>query len=98
MALLAEHGISPSRALGQNFVADPNTVRRIARLAGVGPGDPVVEIGAGLGSLTLALVETGAEVTGVEIDRHVLPVLREVVEPHGVVVIEADALEADWPT
>ena len=44
---------------GQNFVVDPNTVRRIARLAGVGPGDQVVEIGAGLGSLTLALAETG---------------------------------------
>ncbi len=52
-ALLAAHGLSPSRALGQNFVVDPNTVRRIARLAAVGPGDHVVEVGAGLGSLTL---------------------------------------------
>lgn len=95
--LLESHGLAPSRALGQNFVADPNTVRRIARLAGVGPGDAVVEIGAGLGSLTLALVETGASVTAVEIDRHVLPVLRDIVEPHGVTVVEADALDADWP-
>ena len=79
--LLAAHGLRPSRALGQNFVVDPNTVRRIARLAGVGPGDHVVEIGAGLGSLTLALAETGAAVTAVEIDRHLVPVLREVVEP-----------------
>ncbi len=94
--LLDTHGLAPSRALGQNFVADPNTVRRIARLAGVGPGDRVVEIGAGLGSLTLALAETGASVTAVEIDRYVLPVLREVVEPAGVTVIEADALTADW--
>ena len=47
--LLDRHGVRPSRALGQNFVVDPNTVRRIARLAGVGPGDHVVEIGAGLG-------------------------------------------------
>ncbi len=74
--LLAEHGLRPSRALGQNFVADPNTVRRIARLAEVGPGDQVVEIGAGLGSLTLALAETGARVTAVEVDRHLVPVLR----------------------
>jgi len=77
-ALLAEHGLAPSRALGQNFVIDPNTVRRIARLAGVGAGDHVVEIGAGLGSLTLALAETGATVTAVEVDRHLLPALRTV--------------------
>jgi 16S rRNA (adenine1518-N6/adenine1519-N6)-dimethyltransferase len=94
--LLAAHGLSPSRALGQNFVADPNTVRRIARLAGVGPGDDVIEIGAGLGSLTLALAETGARVTAVEMDRHIVPVLRSVAEPHGVRVVEADALAADW--
>ena len=60
LGLLEAHGLRPSRALGQNFVADPNTVRRIARLAGVGAGDRVVEVGAGLGSLTLALVEAGA--------------------------------------
>jgi 16S rRNA (adenine1518-N6/adenine1519-N6)-dimethyltransferase len=94
--LLAEHGLSPSRALGQNFVADPNTVRRIARLADVGPGDSVVEIGPGLGSLTLALAETGAEVTAVELDRRLLPVLRSVVEPHGVRVVQGDAMALDW--
>lgn len=94
--LLDAHGLSPSRALGQNFVADPNTVRRIARLAEVGPGDRVVEIGPGLGSLTLALAETGAAVTAVELDRHLLPPLREVVEPHGVRVVQGDALRLDW--
>jgi 16S rRNA (adenine1518-N6/adenine1519-N6)-dimethyltransferase len=94
--LLAEHGLSPSRALGQNFVADPNTVRRIARLAGVGPGDRVVEVGPGLGSLTVALAETGAEVTAVELDRHLLPVLRSVVEPLGVRLVEGDAMTLDW--
>jgi 16S rRNA (adenine1518-N6/adenine1519-N6)-dimethyltransferase len=94
--LLAEHGLSPSRALGQNFVVDPNTVRRIARLAGVGPGDRVVEVGPGLGSLTVALAETGAEVTAVELDRHLLPVLHSVVEPLGVRVVEGDAMTLDW--
>jgi 16S rRNA (adenine1518-N6/adenine1519-N6)-dimethyltransferase len=94
--LLAEHGLSPSRALGQNFVADPNTVRRIARLAGVGPGDRVVEVGPGLGSLTVALAETGAEVTAVELDRRLLPVLRSVVEPLGARVVEGDAMALDW--
>jgi 16S rRNA (adenine1518-N6/adenine1519-N6)-dimethyltransferase len=94
--LLDQHGLHPSRALGQNFVADPNTVRRIARLAGVGSGDQVVEIGAGLGALTLALAETGASVTAIEIDRYLAPVLRSEVEPKGVRVIEGDALQLDW--
>ncbi|CAN5141658.1 16S rRNA (adenine(1518)-N(6)/adenine(1519)-N(6))-dimethyltransferaseRsmA [soil metagenome] len=94
--LLARHQHRPSRALGQHFVVDPNTVRRIARLASVGPNDRVVEIGAGLGSLTLALLETGAKVIAVEIDRHLLPILREVVEPAGAQVVGGDALTLDW--
>ncbi|MFP5487536.1 MAG: 16S rRNA (adenine(1518)-N(6)/adenine(1519)-N(6))-dimethyltransferase RsmA [Acidimicrobiia bacterium] len=95
--LLGSGGLAPRRDLGQNFVADPNTVRRIAGLARVGPGDQVVEIGAGLGSLTLALAETGAEVTAVEVDRGIVPVLREVVADRpNVRVVEADATTADW--
>lgn len=94
--LLDRHGLTASRALGQNFVVDPNTVRRIARLAGVGPGDHVVEIGAGLGSLTLALVETGAAVTAVEMDRHLLPVLAEVLADTSVRLVSGDAMELDW--
>jgi 16S rRNA (adenine1518-N6/adenine1519-N6)-dimethyltransferase len=96
VALLETHGLKPSRALGQNFVVDPNTVRRIARLANVGPGDLVLEIGAGLGSLTLALVETGAEVQAMEVDRYLIDPLRSVVEPHGVTVHQADALHANY--
>jgi 16S rRNA (adenine1518-N6/adenine1519-N6)-dimethyltransferase len=95
--LLASHDLVPSRGLGQNFVADPNTVRRIARLAGVGPGDRVVEVGAGLGSLTLALSEAGAAVTAIEADRHLVPLLRDVVEGAGVEVVEGDAMHIDWP-
>lgn len=94
--LLTTHGLHPSRALGQNFVADPNTVRRVARLAEVGPGDRVLEIGAGLGSLTLALAETGAKVTAVEADRHLVPVLEAIVDRSLVRVVHADALTADW--
>lgn len=96
IALLEEHGLSASRALGQNFVVDPNTVRRIARLAGVGPGDHVVEIGAGLGSLTLALADTGAQVTAIEMDRHLVPVLTDVLADTGVTIVAADAREVDW--
>jgi len=94
---LSQHGLRPSKALGQHFVIDPNTTVRIARLARVGPGDRVVEIGAGLGSLTVALAATGAEVTAVEVDRGIVPVLREMVEPLGVTVVEADAMACDWP-
>ena len=99
--LLEAHGLSPRRAFGQNFVADPNTVRRIARLANVGPNDHVVEIGAGLGSLTLALAETGARVTAIEVDHGNAPVLRDVLQeqaqdPSRVTVIESDARDVDW--
>lgn len=61
-------GVRPTKQLGQNFVIDANTVRRIVRTAEVRPDDTVVEIGPGLGSLTLALLETAARVVAVEID------------------------------
>jgi 16S rRNA (adenine1518-N6/adenine1519-N6)-dimethyltransferase len=97
--LLTTWGLAPRRDLGQHFVADPNTVRRIAHLAGVGPGDPVVEVGAGLGSLTLALAETGAAVTAVEVDRGLAAALRDVLaDVPNVTVVEADAMALDWPT
>ena len=93
---MAEHGLRPSRALGQNFLVDPNTAERIVRLAGVGPGDRVVEIGAGLGSLTNALAAAGADVTAVEVDRRLVEVLREEVAATGVRVVEGDATRLDW--
>lgn len=98
--LLNSHGLAPSRALGQNFVVDANTVRRIATLADVGPGDHVVEIGAGLGSLTRALLETGASVMAIEVDRGLVPILRELEAEHPgkLTVVEADATKADWTT
>jgi 16S rRNA (adenine1518-N6/adenine1519-N6)-dimethyltransferase len=95
--LLDGGSLAPRRDLGQNFVADPNTVRRIAELARVGEGDRVVEIGAGLGSLTLALADTGADIVAIEVDRGVVPILREVVADRANVrVVEADAMHLDW--
>jgi 16S rRNA (adenine1518-N6/adenine1519-N6)-dimethyltransferase len=97
-ALAERLGVRPTKTLGQNFVHDPNTVRRIARLAGVGPGDLVAEIGPGLGSLTLALLDTGASVVAVEIDPVLAAVLQETVADRApdaadrLRVIAADAL------
>jgi 16S rRNA (adenine1518-N6/adenine1519-N6)-dimethyltransferase len=98
--LLDEHGITPSRALGQNFLIDPNTARRIAGASGAAEGDHVLEIGPGLGSLTLALAELGAHVTAVELDRYLAPVLTQVVEgvEPRVRVVQGDALEVDLPS
>ena len=100
--LLAAHGLRPSRALGQNFLADPNTARRIVRLAGVGPGDRVLEVGPGLGSLTLALADEVGDhgsVTALELDRHLVPVLHEVLVGRANVRLEqGDALTVDYDT
>ncbi len=95
--LLDENGLRPSKALGQHFVIDPNTIRRIVRLAGVDASSHVLEIGAGLGSLTVALAPVAAEVIAVELDRRLVPVLRSVVGAHeNVLVVEGDGLRLDW--
>jgi len=96
-SLLADHGLRPRRALGQHFLADPNTARRIVRLAGVESGDRVLEIGPGLGSLTLALADAGARVLALELDRHLAPVLEDTVAGAGAVRVEVgDALAVDF--
>ena len=96
-ALLIKNGLAPRRAFGQNFVADANTVRKIARLADVHAGDFVLEIGAGLGSLTLALAETGAHIVAVEIDNGLVEVLREnIASLPNIEVIHGDAMQLDW--
>ena len=75
--LLDQSGLAPRRDLGQNFVADANTVRRIASLSGVGPGDRVVEIGAGLGTLT-ALGAVGVEVDAPAPTEHPVVATRQI--------------------
>jgi len=96
-ALAERHGIRPKRSLGQHFLIDPNMARAIVADASVGPGDRVVEIGAGLGSLTRALAEAGADVLAVEMDRALIPALLESVSGlDRVRVVQADAMGWEW--
>ncbi len=97
--LAAALGLRPTKAWGQNFVVDANTVRRIVRLAEVGPDDSVVEVGPGLGSLTLALLDSGARVSAVEVDPVLAAALPDTVARHAperaayLTVVTADALQ-----
>lgn len=95
--LAADLDVTPTKKLGQNFVVDANTVRKIVQVAGVRSGEHVVEVGPGLGSLTLAILETGATVTAVEIDHRLAERLPRTAADHGVAagalaVLDADAL------
>ena len=96
--LAAELDLRPTKQRGQNFVIDANTVRRIVREARVGPDDVVVEVGPGLGSLTLALLEVGARVIAIEIDERLAARLPATIAEHApdaadrLHVVAADAL------
>lgn len=95
--LLDEHGVRPSKSLGQNFVVDPNTIRKVVSVSGVGPDDRVIEIGAGAGSLTLGLAAAARHVVAVEFDRALHPVLARTLAGVGnVEVVHADATKLDW--
>lgn len=86
-------GIQPTKKLGQNFVIDANTVRRIVKAAHVVSGETVVEVGPGLGSLTLGLLETGASVVAVEIDKRLaaqLPITVNQLQPDAVLTVITD--------
>ena len=96
--LLDRYQISPKRSLGQNFVVEPNTVRRIAELAEIDVGDQVLEIGPGLGSLTLALEDLGAHITALEIDDKLVEVLKEVTDGKRVNILHEDAMKFDFGT
>ena len=95
--LARRFGIRPSQALGQNFVIDPNTIRRVVKLAEVEAEDRVVEVGAGLGTLTLALSDRASSVTALELDRKLIPALMEVLAGReNVEVVVADAMAVDF--
>lgn len=95
-ALAARAGIRPTKTLGQNFLHDANTIRRIVRIAGVGPLDVVLEVGPGLGSLTFGLLGAAAHVTAVEIDPALAGLVRTTAAGRGIgdtlTVVTGDAL------
>ena len=93
--LLARLGHQPKRFLGQNFLVDGNIVRKSLELAGIKPGDAVIEIGPGLGTLTSALLEAGAEVWAVEKDRQLHRQLEETLARvfPSLHLLEGDAVE-----
>lgn len=93
-ALIAELGIAPRKRWGQNFLIDGNIVRKSIELSGLRPGERVVEVGPGLGTLTRALLEAGAKVHAVEIDPGLAQHLRTIFEGReGFCLTEGDALE-----
>ena len=96
-ALAARLDLRPTKRLGQNFVIDPGTVRRVVQTARVTAGERVLEVGPGLGSLTVALVDAGATVVAVEIDARLAGLLPTTLQDRGappgsVTVVCADAL------
>mgnify|MGYP001940671963 CR=1 FL=1 len=97
--LASELGVTPTKKLGQNFVHDPNTVRRIVAAAELSPSDVVVEVGPGLGSLTLGLIDSVAHVIALEIDPRLAGRLQQTVDTRApqfaerLTVINTDALK-----
>lgn len=94
--LLRKHGLRPDKSLGQNFLVDDNALRKVVRAAEIEPGDAVLEIGPGVGSLTRYLAEIAGRVVAVEIDQDLLPPLREVLSPYANIrLVHGDILEQD---
>ncbi|HUF40295.1 MAG TPA: 16S rRNA (adenine(1518)-N(6)/adenine(1519)-N(6))-dimethyltransferase RsmA [Anaerolineales bacterium] len=95
-ALLKKYGLRPRKGLGQNFLAGPEILQKIVDAAGVGPGDVVLEVGPGLGGLTLALAAAARRVVAVEIDRELFGPLEEVLSgAENVRLVQADILAVD---
>ncbi|AWN22611.1 16S rRNA (adenine(1518)-N(6)/adenine(1519)-N(6))-dimethyltransferase [Deinococcus irradiatisoli] len=94
--LLTRYDLRPTKSLGQNFLIDGNTLRLIAEVGGAQPGVNVLEVGPGLGVLSRELARRGAQVTALEKDERLRPVLAETLEGSGVQVVWGDALDFDY--
>lgn len=95
--LLSDYGLRPRKSLGQNFLVDGNIVDKIVEALAAGPADAVIEIGPGLGAVTEALLQAGAEVVAIEKDRGLAGVLRDTfADCDNFTLLEADALAVDF--
>ena len=94
--LLAQHGLRPTNSLGQNFLIDGNILRSIAEAGGAAAGEKVLEIGPGLGVLTREIASRGAQVTALEKDERLRPVLADTLAGTGAEVVWGDALDFDY--
>ncbi len=93
--LLTRHGLRPTKSLGQNFLIDGNILRFIVEASEIKSGQPVLEVGPGLGVLSQALLETGAQLTVIEKDERLRPVLEEHFGSTNLRLIFGDALKVD---
>lgn len=95
--LLARYNLHPNKGLGQHFLVDKNILHKIVDAADIGDSDLVLEIGTGLGALTLPLAQRAGRVVTVEVDKRLEPVLKEVFQDHNnIFLITGDALKLDW--
>ncbi len=94
--LLARYGLRPTKSLGQNFLIDGNTLRLIAEVGGAAPGEQILEVGPGLGVLTVELARRGARVITLEKDERLRGVLGHTLAGHDVSVVWGDALNYDY--
>lgn len=95
-ALLRKHNIRPKKSLGQNFLVEPAGLKKVLQASALVGNEQVLEIGPGLGSLTVLLAQTARDVVAIEIDRHLFPALQEALAPYeNVKTIQGDILETD---
>lgn len=99
LAVLQRHGLYTKKSLGQHFLVDDNVIKRIVAVAAIGPDDRILEIGPGIGTLTLALCDVAGSVVTIERDAALLPVLRETTSAcHNLDVVNADAVSVPFDT
>ena len=98
-SILKRHSILPSRSLGQHFVIDPNTIRKVVRVAELQQADQILEIGAGFGSLTSEFSEA-KKIVAIEFDRYLIPALNETLERAAMIemteILHEDAMNINW--